>query len=383
VIYERRAGYWGENIPANIGRNNFDRIRVEYFADSAAAFEGFKAGVYTFRSENSSKQWATSYDFGAIEAGHVVKTELRDGGLALAQAYVFNLRREKFQDPLVREALGLMFNFEWSNEQLFYGLYDRVNSFWGNSELEAVGVPVGDELAVLQSLVDQGLIDDDILTAPAVMAPVSGSRQLDRKSLRRASFLMDQAGWLVNSDGMREKNGQVFTLEVLAGSPAFDRITNPMIANMKSLGVDASLNRVDWAQVTERSRAYDFDVMNHSMRMSFEPSSGLEQYFGTKAMEGSSRNLMGFSDPATDALIELVVRSESKGDLNTRIRALDRVLRSKMFWIPQWFKAVHTVAYYDQYEHPDPLPPYALGELDFWWFNAEKAEILDVAGALN
>ena len=383
VIYERRAGYWGENIPANIGRNNFDRIRVEYFADSAAAFEGFKAGVYTFRSENSSKQWATSYDFGAIEAGHVVKTELRDGGLALAQAYVFNLRREKFQDPLVREALGLMFNFEWSNEQLFYGLYDRVNSFWGNSELEAVGVPVGDELAVLQSLVDQGLIHDDILTAPAVMAPVSGSRQLDRKSLRRASFLMDQAGWLVNSDGMREKNGQVFTLEVLAGSPAFDRITNPMIANMKSLGVDASLNRVDWAQVTERSRAYDFDVMNHSMRMSFEPSSGLEQYFGTKAMEGSSRNLMGFSDQAADALIELVVRSESKGDLNTRIRALDRVLRSKMFWIPQWFKAVHTVAYYDQYEHPDPLPPYALGELDFWWFNAEKAGILDVAGALN
>ena len=383
VIYERRAGYWGENIPANIGRNNFDRIRVEYFADSAAAFEGFKAGVYTFRSENSSKQWATSYDFGAIEAGHVVKTELRDGGLALAQAYVFNLRREKFQDPLVREALGLMFNFEWSNEQLFYGLYDRVNSFWGNSELEAVGVPVGDELAVLQSLVDQGLIHDDILTAPAVMAPVSGSRQLDRKSLRRASFLMDQAGWLVNSDGMREKNGQVFTLEVLAGSPAFDRITNPMIANMKSLGVDASLNRVDWAQVTERSRAYDFDVMNHSMRMSFEPSSGLEQYFGTKAMEGSSRNLMGFSDPAADALIELVVRSESKGDLNTRIRALDRVLRSKMFWIPQWFKAVHTVAYYDQYEHPDPLPPYALGELDFWWFNAEKAGVLDAAGALN
>jgi microcin C transport system substrate-binding protein len=152
---------------------------------------------------------------------------------------------------------------------------------------------------------------------------------------------------------------------------------------MKSLGVDASLNRVDWAQVTERSRAYDFDVMNHSMRMSFEPSSGLEQYFGTKAMEGSSRNLMGFSDQAADALIELVVRSESKGDLNTRIRALDRVLRSKMFWIPQWFKAVHTVAYYDQYEHPDPLPPYALGELDFWWFNAEKAGILDVAGALN
>jgi microcin C transport system substrate-binding protein len=383
VTYARRADYWGKNIPANVGRNNFDRIRVEYFADSAAAFEGFKAGVYTFRSENSSKQWATSYDFGAIEAGHVVKTELPDGDLALAQAYVFNLRREKFQDSLVREALGMMFNFEWSNEQLFYGLYDRVNSFWGNSELEAFGVPEGAELAVLQDLVDQGLIGADILTAPAAMAPVSGSRQLDRKNLRKASALMEQAGWLVNADGMREKDGEVFTLEVLASSPAFDRITNPMIENMKSLGIDARLNRVDGAQATERSRAYDFDVMNHSMRMSFEPSSGLEQYFGSKAMEGSSRNLMGFSDPAADALIELVVRSETKAHLTTRIRALDRLLRAKRFWIPQWFKAVHTVAYYDQYEHPDPLPSFALGELDFWWFNAEKAAKLDAAGALN
>ena len=383
VTYARRADYWGKNIPANVGRNNFDHIRVEYFADSAAAFEGFKAGVYTFRSENSSKQWATSYDFGAIEAGHVVKTELPDGDLALAQAYVFNLRREKFQDSLVREALGMMFNFEWSNEQLFYGLYDRVNSFWGNSELEAFGVPEGAELAVLQDLVGQGLIGADILTAPAAMAPVSGSRQLDRKNLRKASALMEQAGWLVNADGMREKDGEVFTLEVLASSPAFDRITNPMIENMKSLGIDARLNRVDGAQATERSRAYDFDVMNHSMRMSFEPSSGLEQYFGSKAMEGSSRNLMGFSDPAADALIELVVRSETKAHLTTRIRALDRLLRAKRFWIPQWFKAVHTVAYYDQYEHPDPLPSFALGELDFWWFNAEKAAKLDVAGALN
>ena len=383
VTYARRADYWGKNIPANVGRNNFDRIRVEYFADSAAAFEGFKAGVYTFRSENSSKQWATSYDFGAIEAGHVVKTELPDGDLALAQAYVFNLRREKFQDSLVREALGMMFNFEWSNEQLFYGLYDRVNSFWGNSELEAFGVPEGAELAVLQDLVDQGLIGADIITAPAAMAPVSGSRQLDRKNLRKASALMEQAGWLVNADGMREKDGEVFTLEVLASSPAFDRITNPMIENMKSLGIDARLNRVDGAQATERSRAYDFDVMNHSMRMSFEPSSGLEQYFGSKAMEGSSRNLMGFSDPAADALIELVVRSETKAHLTTRIRALDRLLRAKRFWIPQWFKAVHTVAYYDQYEHPDPLPSFALGELDFWWFNAEKAAKLDAAGALN
>jgi microcin C transport system substrate-binding protein len=372
VVYARRDDYWGEDIPANVGRNNFDRIRIEYFADSAAAFEGFKGGLYTFRSENSSKQWATSYDFASIDAGHVVKTELPDGNLAMAQAYVFNLRREKFQDRRVREALAMMFNFEWSNEQLFYGLYDRVQSFWGNSELEAQGVPMGAERAVLQPLVDE-----------AVMAPVSGARQLDRKNLRRASKLMDEAGWRVNSEGMREKDGQVFTLEVLDSSPAFDRITNPMIENMKALGIDARLNRVDSAQESERTRAYDFDVTTHSMRMGFEPSSGLEQYFGTKAMEQSSRNLMGLSDPAVDALIEKVVRAKSKEELNTNIRALDRVLRAKRFWIPQWFKAVHTVAYYDQYGYPEPLPPFARGELDFWWFDAQKAAKLEATGVLN
>jgi len=384
VIYVRRDDYWGEALPANIGRNNFDRIRVEYFADSAAAFEGFKGGLYTFRSENSSKQWATSYDFASIESGHVVKTELPDGNLAMAQAYVFNLRREKFQDRRVREALAMMFNFEWSNAQLFYGLYERVQSFWGNSELEAKGVPSEGERAVLQPLVDQGLLSADILTDEAVMAPVSGARrQLDRKNLRRASQLMDEAGWRVNSDGMREKAGQVFTLEVLDSSPAFDRITNPMIENMKALGIDARLNRVDTAQESERTRAYDFDVTTHSMRMSFEPSSGLEQYFGTKAMDQSSRNLMGLSDPAVDALIEKTVRAQSKAELNTNIHALDRVLRAKRFWIPQWFKAVHTVAYYDQYGYPDPLPPFARGELDFWWFDADKAAKLKAAGVLN
>jgi microcin C transport system substrate-binding protein len=156
-----------------------------------------------------------------------------------------------------------------------------------------------------------------------------------------------------------------------------------MIENMKSLGIDARLNRVDPAQEMERSRSFDFDVTTHSMRMSLEPSSGLEQYFGTKAMDESSRNLMGLSDPAVDALIDLVVRSENKEELNLRIRVLDRVLRAKRFWIPQWFKSVHTVAYYDQYEHPDPLPPYALGEMDFWWYNSQKGSKLKAAGVLN
>lgn len=383
VVYKRRDDYWGEDLPINIGRGNFDKIRIEYFADSAAAFEGFKAGEYTFRSENSSKGWATQYDFPGIQNGTVIKAELPDGNLGTGQSFVFNLRREKFQDPRVREAIALMLNFEWSNEQLFYGLYDRINSFWENSDLGADGPPSDAELAVLKPLVDQGLLDASILTDAALMAPTSGTRQLDRSNLRRASKLLDDAGWVINADGLREKDGKVFELEFLESSPAFDRVINPYVENLKALGIQAYLNRVEPAQEVDRKRDYNFDMATHQMRMGFEPGTWLEQYFGTKAMEGSSRNLMGISDPGVDALIDIVVNSTTKDGLNASVTALDRVLRAKRFWVPQWYKAVHTVAYYDQYEYPEPLPPFARGELDFWWYNADKAAQLKSQGVLK
>lgn len=382
VIYRRDENYWANDMPFAIGRNNFDRLRVEYFADSAAAFEAFKAGEYTFRNENGSKQWGTGYDFPALEKGHVIKAELPNGNLASAQAYVFNLRREKFQDKRVREAIGLMFNFEWSNESLFYGLYERTKSFWGNSDLEAQGVPAGAEAALLQGLVDDGLLDASLLTDEVAMPPVSSTRQLDRGNLRKASALLDDAGWLVGDDGLRRKDGEVLSVEFLERSPAFDRINNPFIENLKRLGVEAVLNRVDPAQATDRRRAYDFDITGHSMTQSREPSTGLEQWFGSEARNESSRNLMGIGDPAVDRLIEIIVAAETKDELRVAVRALDRVLRAELFWVPQWFKDVYTVAYYDQYEYPDPLPDLALGEMDFWWFNPEKHEALVAAGAL-
>ena len=383
VIYKRRDDYWASDLPLSVGRNNFDSIRIEYFADSAAAFEGFKAGEYTFRSENSSKSWGTSYDFPAIEQGHVIKTELPDGNLARAQGYVFNLRREKFQDKRVREAIGLLFNFEWSNESLFYGLYERVSGFWGNSDMEAIGRPTEGELALLQPLADEGLLDASILADEAVIPPVSGSRQLDRGNLRKASALLDEAGWLVGDDGMRRKDGEVLSVEFLESSPAFDRINNPFIENLKRLGVDAVLNRVDPAQETDRRRSYDFDIVGHSLIMSLEPSTGLEQWFGSEARNESSRNLMGLNSPAVDRLIENIVNATTQDEMKTGVRALDRVLRAEKFWVPQWFKDVHTVAYYDQYGYPDPLPAYARGELDFWWFEADKNAELVAAGALS
>ncbi|MBT8455250.1 MAG: ABC transporter substrate-binding protein [Rhodobacteraceae bacterium] len=383
IVYERNPDYWGADLPINVGRGNFDKIRVEYFADSSAAFEAFKSGAYTFRNEISSKEWATSYNFPAVDNGWVKVEELPDGNISSGQSFVFNLRREKFQDPRVREAIGLMFNFEWSNETLFYGLYERITSFWGNSDLEATGVPNEAELALLEPLVAEGLLDESILTDEVRMPPPSGNRQLDRRNLRRASALLDEAGWEVGDDGMRRKNGQLLTVEFLESSPAFDRIINPYVQNLQRLGIQAKLDRVDPSQATDRERNYDYDMATHSFNLGFEPSTGLKQWFGSEAMDESTRNLMGLSDPAVDRLIDVIVAAENREEMQTGVRVLDRVLRAKLFWVPQWFKDVHTVAYYDMFEYPEPLPAFSRGELDFWWYNEDKAQALREAGAIN
>ena len=383
LVYGRNENYWGADIPFNIGQNNYDNIRYEVFADSAAALEGFKSGAYTFRGENSSKSWATAYDFPAVTDGHVKKVELPDGSIGLAQSFVFNLDREKWQDQRVREAIGMMFNFEWSNDTLFFGLYERVNSFWENSPLEATGAPSEGEIAILQPLVDEGLLDASILTDEVVMAPTSGKRPLDRKNLRAASKLLDEAGWAVGDDGMRSKDGVRLSLEILMRSPAFDRIVNPYVENLKRLGVDAKLDRVDTSQYVERQRSGNFDMTIQSYNMGFEPGFGIRQWYGSEAADDSSRNLARLRSPAADRLIDVVVEARTLEDLTTSVHALDRVLRAEKFWVPQWFKDVHTVAYFDMYRHPENLPPLALGELSFWWYDAEAHQRLRDAGVLN
>lgn len=382
IVYKRNPEYWGATLPINIGRNNYDRIRVEYFGDSNAAFEGFKSGAYTFRIENSSKTWATGYDFPSIQDGTVIKAELPDGTIATGQSFVMNLRRPKFQDIRVREAIGLMFNFKWSNETLFYGLYERINSFWENSELAAAGQPTAGEAKLLQPLVNEGLLDASILTDDAVMAPPSSDRQLDRKNLRRASKLLEQAGWIVGDDGVRRKDGKTLRIELIEDSATFDRVINPFIENLRRLGVDAVYNRVDPAQYTDRTRNFDFDMITDQFPMGYEPGSGLRQYFGSETADQSVFNAMGLKDPAVDKLIDVIAAANTKDAMITGVRALDRVLRAKRFWIPQWYKDKHTVAYYNMFEHPVKLPPYSLGYLDFWWVDPKKEAALKASGAI-
>ncbi|MEL0133503.1 MAG: extracellular solute-binding protein [Rhodobiaceae bacterium] len=380
IVYRRNPDYWGKDLPINRGRHNFDRIRIEYFADYNSAFEGFKAGTYTYRTEASSKIWATGYDFPAIDKGWAVKDTPPDGTLASGQSFIFNLRREKFQDIRVREAIGLMFNFEWSNKTLFYGIYARINSFWENSHLKASGQPGEGELALLRPMAD--ILPDGVLDSEAVMAPPSSERQLDRRNLRRASALLDEAGWQVGDDGMRRNDaGETLKVEILNDSQAFDRVINPYVENLRALGVDAVHTRIDNAQMTERERNFDFDMVTGNFRTSLTPGAELEQYFGSQSADFSIFNLAGYGSEAADKLIEMVKAAETRDALDDSIRALDRVLRAEKFWVPQWFRNIHTVAYYDMYRYPDTLPPYALGTLDFWWFDQQAHDRLKAAGA--
>lgn len=385
ITYERDPNYWGADHPLSVGHNNFDRISAIYFADGTAAMEGFKAGAYTFRTENSSQIWAEDYNFPNLRNGHVVKTTVPDGSVGTAQSFIFNLDKAVWQDPNVREAFRQMFNFEWSNEALFRGLYTRVDSFWPGTDLAASGAPNEKEVAILKPLVDQGLLPESILTEDAVMPPVhdAGQNRPSRKFYRHASKLLEDAGWEIGDSGFREKDGQRLSAVFLAYSPAFDRVINPVVENLKQLGVDAILDRVDIPQYIERTRSGDFDLVTHSIGMGFEPGTGLEQWFHSKTADDSSRNLMRLRDPAVDALLPTVAQAESLDELRTATRALDRVLRQAGFTIPQWYKNKHTVAFYDVFGHPENLPPLALGELSFWWFDAEKDAALKEAGVLK
>jgi len=387
ITYRRNPDYWAQDLPLGKGQNNFDTLRFEYFSDPNSAFEGFKGGTYTFRVETSSKQWAEQYDFPAVQNGTVVKAELPSGAKGTGQAFMFNLRRANWQDPKVRQAIALMFNFEWSNQTLFYGLYDRINSIWENTWMAATGTPTPEEVAILQPLVDQGLLPASILTDEVAMAPVSNAdRQLDRKNLRKASALLDEAGWAAGDDGIRRNaKGQPLTLEFLNANPQFDRVIAPYVENLIALGVDARLNTIDQAQYEVRTRnpAYDFDLITDNARSGYFSGAELKQYYGSDTADVSVFNIMGLKDPAVDRLIAVVMASKTKDELTASTKALDRVLRSIGFWVPQWYKASNWVAYYDMYEHPDPLPPYALGDTSFWWYNAEKAAALKASGALR
>ncbi len=382
VVFTRNRDYWGDGLWITQGRNNFDAIRIEYYGDSLAAFEGFTAGNYTFRQESSSQAWANNYDFPALANGTVIQEELPDGTIASGQSFMINLRRPQFQDVRVRSAIAHMFNFEWTNETLFYGLYAPVVSFWENTWMEAEGLPEGEELALLEQFRDQ--LPETVFTEEVFAVPESSpTRSLDRRQSRRALALLEEAGWVPGDDGLlRNEAGDTLDVEFLNSGPLFDRIINPYVENLRAIGVNASMNRVDNAQLQQRQRDADYDMITDHFPMGYEPGSGLRQYFGSLGADESLFNVPGLADEGIDALIETVVQTETREELDVAVRALDRVLRDRVIRVGQWYNPSHWVAYYDMYRYPETLPPYSLGFLDFWWIDPEAEQTLRDAGAL-
>lgn len=381
ITYERNPDYWGKDLPINIGRGNYDTIRIEYFADTSAAFEAFKAGEFTFRRESSSLNWATAYDFPALEKGWVAKDTLEDGTLPAATGFVFNLNRPKLQDRNVRLAIGLMFNFSWTNDNLQYGLFQQRTSFWENERLRADGLPEGRELEILESVRDT--LDPAIFDEPAFMPHESGDRPLDRGNLRRALALMEEAGFTSGDDGLlRDAEGNTLDIEFLETRQSFDRIINPYVENLQRLGVNITYNRVDPSQYQARIQEKDFDLIFSFWVNGLQEGRGLSQKFGCDKKDDVF-NRAGYCSEAVDQIAELVANADTYDEMAAGVRALDRIMRHEYFIVPVWYLGKHWVAFYDMYEYPENLPEFGLGYLDYWWFNQDKADALRAAGAFQ
>ena len=379
IAFERVADYWAKDLPVAIGINNFDEIRFEYFRDREAGYQAFTSGAYTIREEFTSRVWKTRYDFPALREGKVVRDELPDETPSGAQGWFINMRREKFADPRVREALIQCFDFEWTNANIMFSVMKRTGSMFENSPLKASGPPSPEELALLEP--HRASLDPEVFGDP-VSPPVSDGSGQDRRLLRRASELLAQAGFKRDAGGaMRQPNGQPFAIEFLEDDPSLQPHTNAFIKNLRLIGIDAAIRMVDPAQYQRRMDEFDFDMTVRRYVFGLAPGEAIRNILSSDAakMRGS-RNLAGISHPAVDALVEAVIQAKTREEVTVAARALDRVLRAQRFWVPQWYRATHWIAFWDQYGRPPVLPKFGRAAFSTWWYDAEKAKRIGRAG---
>jgi microcin C transport system substrate-binding protein len=374
ITYGLRDDYWAKDLPVNVGRHNFGEIKLLYFRDRTAQLEALKAGVLDLREEFTSKHWATEYEIDQVKDGRLIKAQLPDETTSGAQGFFINMRRDKFKDIRTRQALALTFDFEWSNANLFYGLYQRTGSFFENSTSKASGLPSAGELKLLNPLkVKHGL--PLAAFGQAIEPPVSDGSGQDRNLLRQANQLLRQAGWKRQGTQLVDAQGRPFTIEFLTFSPTFERIVAPYIRNLKLLGITANIRQVEAAQYQERVKSFDFDITTRRFVMSETPGVELESYFSSKVADmNGSFNLAGLKSEGVDALVEHAMQAGSRKELVTAIGALDRVLRAYYIWVPHWFKGAHNVVHWDIFGYPKVKPKYDRGILDTWWIDADKAK---------
>jgi microcin C transport system substrate-binding protein len=371
IEFDRVKDWWAKDIPVMRGQYNFDTIRFEYYRDRDVAFEGFTGKNYLFREEFTSRIWATRYDFPAIKDGRVKQEVLPDDTPSGAQGWFINTRRDKFKNPKVREALICAFDFEWTNKTIMYGSYDRTHSVFQNSNLMAKGPPSPEEVALLEPFRDK--LPTEVFGEPFV-PPVSDGSGQDRALLRRAGQLLNEAGFPIKDGKRVGPNGERMTIEFLLEEPSFQPHHMPYIKNLTTLGIDASLRLIDAAQMQNRRNDFDFDLTIQRFSSSTTPGDSLRTFFSSQAAAiKGSQNLAGIASPVVDALIEQVIAARDRVTLTTACRAMDRVIRAGRYWIPQWYKGTHWIAYWDMYSRPLTKPRYARGVLETWWYDPEKA----------
>lgn len=374
IALERVKDYWGRDLPANVGRNNFDELRYEYFRDATVAIEAFKADQVDWRTENSAKNWATAYDFPAVTEKRVILEEFANRSSGVMQAFVPNLRRGKFSDPRVRRALNYAFDFEEMNKQIFFGQYKRVSSYFdGIEDLMATGVPQGKELEILETVRAQ--VPPEVFTT-AYTNPVGGNPEAVRDNLREALRLFKEAGYEVRDRKLVDvKTGAQFTLELLNSDPSFERITLFYKPSLERLGIAVSVRTVDPTQYENRTREWDFDIVTNSWGESQSPGNEQREFWSSKSADiAGSRNIAGIKNPAIDKLIERVIYATDRDDLVAATKALDRVLLWNHYVVPQWTYNKVRTARWDRFGRPSELPKYGQSGFPFiWWYDADKA----------
>ncbi len=375
ITYELVPDYWGVDHPTQVGHNNLRQIRYEYYLDQEVMFEAFKGDQIDYRIENRASRWATAYDFPAVDEGKVIlenfPNDYRDRGVMVG--WGFNLRKPMFQNPKLREAMNYLYDFEEMNRTLFYGQYERIDSFFFGApeELRATGLPQGEELEILESVRD--LVPERVFTEPYVN-PTAGDPQTLRANMRTALQLFEEAGYRLDGNRLVDASGQQLSFEILLSGPTQEPQAIAFQRNMQTVGIDARIRTVDSPQYIQRMRSFDFDVAYVAWGQSLNP--GNEQRFfwssGAAAEEGS-QNYLGITDPGIDALIDKVIFADDRETLEAATRALDRVLLAHHFVVPSYTLLATRLARWNRFGHPDPLPEYSTGFPIIWWWDEEKA----------
>ena len=379
ITYSRVNDYWGKDLPVNQGRYNFNTIRYDYYRDSTIAVEALKAQEYDFRNENIAKNWAGAYDITAVTEGRLMKELVPHESPTGMQGFFFNLRRPQFADPLVRRALMFAFDFEWTNENLFYGQYTRTTSYFSNTELASSGVPEGEELSLLETF--RGQIPDALFSQPYEVPSTDGSGSI-RENLLKATALLAEAGWVIRDGMLTNSEGTQLSVEFLLVSPAFERVVAPMVHNLKRLGIEGSIRIVDTAQYQNRLDDFDFDIIVVARGQSLSPGNEQRGYWGSDfADSAGSQNYNGIKNQVVDSLIESLVSSPDRETLVTTARALDRVLLWEHYVIPHWHIRSFRMVYWDIFGKPSISPKYGTPFPNTWWYDNKKQKAVNATVA--